>query len=274
MKQFTKTDRKEESIRDFIARTLNCSRNEAKRLLDERRVFVNGRRVWMARHRLKQGDTIEIQDTSTSPRTLTTKQVLYQDDHFVILNKPPRLLSNGPDSAESELRRLLNIPALRAVHRLDRDTSGCLLFATSRDVFERMVPLFKERAVGKAYRALVSGRVSGESARIAAPIDGQPALSLLRVLSSTSKASHLEIKIETGRTHQVRKHLAGIGHPILGDKQYATGKVDSQALRSVPRQMLHAHSLSFPCPMTGEVIRTKATLPEDFSRVMKRMKLK
>lgn len=274
MKEFTKTDRNEETIRDFIARALNCSRNEAKRLLDQHRVFVNGRRVWMARHSLKRGDTVEIQEAASSPQTPTEKQVLYQDDRFVILNKPPHRVSNGPDSAETDLRRLLNIPRLQAVHRLDRDTSGCLLLATSRDAFERMVPLFKERAVGKVYRALVSGRIAGKSARIAAPIDGQPALSLVRVLSSTPTASLLEVKIETGRTHQVRKHLAGIGHPVLGDKQYATGKVDSKALRSVPRQMLHAHSLSFPCPITGRVIRARSPLPEDFRGVMKKLRLK
>ncbi len=258
---------------DVVSEVMDCSGKQAKRILDNRRVFVNGRRIWMAKHRVKRGDNIEIHRGPLEHNTLTKKDILYIDPRYVILDKPPGWLSNGAGSAESALRKLMNDRNLQAVHRLDRDTSGCLLFAVNAESYDRVISLFKERKIDKVYNALVAGKVSDRVLRITSPIGGKPAVSLIRILSSSSSASHVKVKIETGRTHQIRKHLAGIGHPVLGDKQYTTHKPETKISRAVPRQMLHASSLSLTCPVTGQTVHAKAKMPGDFRKCMNILKL-
>ncbi len=257
----------------FLAGHLHFSKKKAKQLLDQRVVFVNRRRVWMARHALRPGDEVEVAAVEHLPPAAAHAVILCRDADFVVANKPAGVLANGPDSLESQLRAELGKPTLEAVHRLDRDTSGCILYATHPAARDKLVDIFRRHEVSKTYFALVAGRIARPVMEIRAPVDGQPALTRLTVLKSTPAASHLQLQIETGRTHQIRRHLASIGHAILGDRVYFTKEHRSAILRSVPRQMLHAAAIAFPHPATGERLRVQAPIPSDYHSVQHRLGL-
>ena len=258
---------------DFLARRLDRSRTRARALLDARCVFVNDRRIWMARHPVRAGDRVEVRGGPgvSQPAALA---LLHRDPHLVVADKPPGLLSVGKDSLEERLRDRLALPELAAVHRLDRDTSGCLLLAVGPEVKESLVEAFRAQTVEKTYRAIVAGRVETDQRRIEASINGQSARTEIRVLRSTPRASYLGVRIATGRTHQIRKHLAGIRHPVLGDRQYFTAPQRDPLLRDIPRQMLHAFALAFDHPVTGQRLRIEAPLPEDFQHSLRRLGLR
>jgi len=257
---------------DFLAGRLAISRKKVKRILDARLVFVNGQRVWMARHRLKVGDEVEVHFPRTAAPA-TAPSLLYDDQDLCVANKPSGILTDGPGSLEAQLRESLGIPELCAVHRLDRDTTGCVVFAKRPAIKDALIQLFKERRVTKVYHAIALGSVRDDIREIKMPIDGEPAITHLTRLSGDRLATHLKLKIDTGRTHQIRKHLAAIGHPVLGDKQYATARLPSPVLRSVARQMLHAESVAFVHPVTGQDLRVKAVMPPDFMACLRRLKL-
>ena len=257
---------------DFLASHLAISKKKAKGLLDQRTVFVSDRRVWMARHLLQAGDIVEIHGATVAETAL--KGPLFEDAHLMVADKPVGLLSNGSDSFEERLRQATGYPYLRAVHRLDRDTSGCLLLAKEASILESLTELFKAHAVQKTYHVIALGGMDNRLHEIRAPVDGEPALTRVHLLDSSPLASHLKAQIVTGRTHQIRKHLALVRHPVAGDKTYATGQLPDARLRKIPRQMLHAFSLTFPHPITRATIRAQAPLPPDFQQALKTLRLK
>lgn len=261
---------------DFMAESLALSRKKAKSLIDQRVVFVNNARVWMARHQLERGDRVEIHADvrgDAAPRAPRAIPILFEDQDYLVVDKPAGLLSNGPGSLEERLREDRQEPALSAVHRLDRDTSGCLLMARNAEAGRAIIAQFHEKAVGKIYHAIAMGRVSPGVREIDAPIDGKPAVTKVHVIRSSSLATHLKLVIETGRTHQIRKHLLRIRHPLAGDKQYATGAMAVEVFRRIPRQMLHAAAISFKHPATGAPISAHAPLPRDFMQCLKALQL-
>ncbi len=260
----------------LLARRLGLSGRRAKALLDQRAVFVNQRRVWMARHTLRARDWVEVHapPAAEPARRAEPPRRLYEDADYVVVNKPPGRLSNGPDSVEADWRRHLNETDLRAVHRLDRDTSGCLLLARSPAAFERMVDCFRDQKVLKRYHVLAAGHVDRGRRVIQRAVEGRPARTLLHVLDANRRASHLLVTLPTGRTHQIRRHLAQIGHAVLGDRTYATRLLHEPILRAVPRQMLHAARLAVRHPVTGARIDARAPLPGDFLEWMRRLRLK
>jgi 23S rRNA pseudouridine1911/1915/1917 synthase len=157
---------------------------------------------------------------------------------------------------------------------LDRDTSGCLLLAKRQDAFDRAVELFRQHKILKLYEAITAGFMRGPEQTINVPLEGEPAVTHVRVLNSTPLASHLRVRIDTGRTHQIRKHLDGIGHPVLGDKAYGTRRALPPECRHVQRHMLHAATLQFESPFDGKTIRVSAPLPADFVGCLKQLKLR
>lgn len=259
------------SLVEWLARRLGTSRKQAKRLLDGRSVFVNRRRVWMAQHRLAAGDEVEV--TAPPPRPVAPRlpAILYEDREMLVIDKPAGLTSNGPGSVEDLMRSAAG--PLWAVHRLDRDTTGCNMFARSTDARERLVELFNERTVQKNYRLIAVGAVDPRIQVIENPVDGLSARTELRILGSNRLATYLEARIATGRTHQIRKHLRDIGHAIAGDRVYLTDRVDAPQLRGLPRQMLHAYALTWPDHASGKSVRVGAPLPADFTAALKRLGL-
>jgi len=263
-------------LRDFIAERLGCSKRRAKALLDARRVFVNRRRIWMAQHRLRKGDLVEF-DAGTDSAARQAKggpEIVHREPGMLIAVKPAAMLTQGRGSLERRLRKGLNEPSLEAVHRLDRDTSGLVIFSLDPRVREQLIDQFRQRDLLKEYLAIVVGSPPPDLSKIEKRIDGKSATTHLRPLDCGRGVSLLECRIESGRTHQIRIHLAALGCPVLGDKKYGSKKLADRRLRRVPRQMLHAYRLGLRSPATGELLDIRKAPPADFMRVLKEFGLK
>lgn len=254
---------------EILSQKLGVSRNAAKRLIDSRGVFVNNQRVWMARHEVETGDLIEIHGrVEQKPASAGPVEILWQDDHYLMVNKPSGILSNGPDSVESKLTRELGREVF-AVHRLDRDTSGCMLLAWSKVDMEKMIPVFQRRDVSKVYEGLVIGKWPSQTTVIDRRIEGEEAVTLVKLLKSNGPAARVEFTLITGRTHQIRRHLACLNLHLAGEKNYGTNLLGKQALRQIPRHMLHAKMLGFPHPVTGKFVQARAGIPADYKDAAK-----
>ena len=175
------------------------------------------------------------------------------------------------------------------VHRLDRDTSGLLVVAKTEQAHEQLADQFRARTVFKSYVALVHGQVREEKGRIEQPLArdprnrtrmavvraGRPALSIYRVRQRFARFTLLDVEIKTGRTHQIRVHLAWLKHPVVGDKVYGGGRdqtiTDTKlraAVAASGRQFLHAARLGFHHPTTGEWLQFNAPLPDELTRLL------
>lgn len=202
--------------------------------------------------------------------------ILAADERLLFVEKPSGLLvapGKGPHLARclwSELRKVH--PEALLVHRLDRDTSGVVVFARDAEMHRLVSRLFEERRVAKRYLAIVAGHVGEERGRIELPLvkdfdrpprhkvdqeQGKPAVTEWEVVSRGDGVTRLWLRPLTGRSHQLRVHLAAMGHPILGDPLYAPLEI----LALAPRLMLHAESLAFEHPATGREIRVVSPLP-------------
>ncbi len=262
---------------EVLARHLGLSRKQAKRLLDDRAVFVNQRRVWMARHPLQAGDQIEVMGArppaATRPADTLRVAVLREHADWIVVNKPAGITTNGPKSLEILLRQQRGEAALEAVHRLDRDTSGCVLFARNPAAREKLVTRFEEKSVRKTYLAIVQGAFPAHIRRVEQALEGHQAITDFRVWDARARASLVEVRPLTGRTHQVRLHARSVGHPLAGDRNYATGSQEDDELRRLPRQMLHAWRLGWTDEQQNE-IRVEAPWPDDFRKALDRLGLR
>ncbi len=265
-------------LQDYLANALKISRRTAKQQIDAKAVWVNDRCVWMARHPLRKGDVVHLTRRVASPTARSRPDpvlaVLFEDDDFVAIDKPAGIVSNDSDSsAEAILRRQTATPALRAAHRLDRDTSGCLLLARTDAAYEEAVAMFRQHRVAKTYRAVVHGRWAADASTIALPIEEERALSHVTCLRANDLASHLSVRIETGRTHQIRRHLAMARHPVIGDRQYGPKEIPDRMLRDVGRPLLHAIEFQMDRPGRDRALRVFAPLPAEFHRWLIALKL-
>lgn len=274
-KQFFTIKYKQEGLRLFevIATELGISKKKAQAALDAKQVLVNGKRVWMKNHLVKEDDRIEVLIEDRAPTIPKRIAILWQDHDYLVVSKPAFLLTNGSDeSVEAMLRKQEKNQTIYAVHRLDKETSGCVLFANSAEAKNAAIPMFKGRDIMKIYRAVTIGQFPKKWNEIRTDIAGYMATTRVKTLDSNKHASYLELRIETGRTHQIRRHLADKRHPVMGDKKYA-GTGNEQSLAQ-PRQMLHAYRLVFPHPGTGKPVRVTAPLPGDFKRCLSQLKLR
>ncbi|NLF23297.1 MAG: RluA family pseudouridine synthase [Lentisphaerae bacterium] len=252
----------------FLAERLKESKRQAKDRIDARAVFVNRQCIWMARHVLQGGDAVEVQMEAAAPDRPRVLRVLAESEHYLFVDKPYGMLTIGPGSLETLLREQLKQPALRCVHRLDRDTSGCLLVARTATAFERAVAVFKTRRVKKLYDVLVVGRLVQPVSTIDTPLDGQPARTHVRRLTANEDVTFARVRIETGRTHQIRLHLASVRHPVVGDRLHGLKLTRDPRLMRVPRQMLHATELELDDPMGSGRLHAHSPLPADFRRCL------
>ena len=282
-------------LQDFLALKFALSRRTAKAMIDGRSVWVNRKCVWIARFALKTGDLVEVPSNvvkgakrqssaairpSSESNNQTIKQsgnplrhvrVLWQNDGYLVCDKPAGLVScDDPKSVETILREQEGIPTLEAVHRLDRDTTGCLMFAKSHAALMAAIEVFKTHKVSKVYHAIAAGSFKFAHQVIDAPIDGQPAVSRVSREAASADASFLRVRIETGRTNQIRRHLASIRYPIVGDRVFGLKNVRDVRLMQVPRQMLHASTLTLPDPLDPHAeIKVHSPLPADFRAALK-----
>jgi 23S rRNA pseudouridine1911/1915/1917 synthase len=276
-------------LQDFLALKFALSRRTAKAMADGRSVWVNRRCVWMARYALKTGDVVEVPTAvvkgaqrqsgpagggDPAPKGGAAKRhvrVLWQNDDYLVCDKPSGMVScDDPKSVEAVLREQESVPTLEAVHRLDRDTTGCLMFAKRREALVAAVEVFKTHKVSKTYHAIAVGEFKYAHQTIDTPLDGEAAVSRVTREGSTPDASFLRVRIETGRTNQIRRHLASVRAPVVGDRVFGLKSARDPRLMQVPRQMLHASTLAMPDPMDphGE-IKVHSPLPADFRAALR-----
>ena len=267
------------ALQDFLAARMGVSRRAAKQQIDARVVRVDGAIVWMAHHRLRAGQAVTLARLVESPTAISKKPtraaVLWEDSDYLVADKPAGTVVNeSPFSLESILRAQTGNPELRASHRLDRDTTGCVLFSKSAAAHEAAVKVFREHRVAKTYRAVVFGKWDARSSTIDLPLDGRRALSLVHCIRANSRASHLAIRIETGRTHQIRRHLAMARHPVVGDMQYGPKVVEDPSLMRLSRPLLHAVEIEMAHPLFPDrVLKAFSPLPRDFHRWLAALRL-
>ena len=272
-------------LQDFLALKFSLSRRTAKAMIDGRSVWVNRKCVWIARFALRTGDLVEIpsqvvkgarkqsggEDARRETKDVRHVRVLWSNESYLVCDKPAGLVScDDPKSVETILRKQEKIPTLEAVHRLDRDTTGCLMFAKNHAAFLAAVEVFKTHKVSKVYHAVTTGSFKYAHQVIDSPIDGQPAVSKVTREGAGADASFLRIRIETGRTNQIRKHLASVRAPIVGDRVFGLKSARDPRLMQVPRQMLHASTLTLPDPLSPhDEISVHSPLPADFRATLK-----
>jgi 23S rRNA pseudouridine1911/1915/1917 synthase len=276
-------------LQDFLAAKFSLSRRTAKAVIDGRSVWVNRRCVWMARYELRTGDVVELPSAvvtgakrqmtdaaaATGPKSAPQEKrhvrVLWSNDAYIVVDKPAGLVScDDPKSVESILRVQENIPTLEAVHRLDRDTTGCLMLAKNHAALQAAVEMFNTHKVSKTYHAISAGAFKFAHQTVDTPLDGQNAVSKIVREATSADASFLRVRIETGRTNQIRRHLAGVRAPILGDRVFGLKAARDPRLMRVPRQMLHASTLMLPDPLKPrDEIRVHAPLPADFRATLR-----
>ena len=284
-------------LQDFLALKFALSRRTAKAMIDGRSVWVNRKCVWIARFALRTGDLVEIPSqvvkgavrqakafgretgdarrdgagASSPAQAKRHVRVLWSNDNYLVCDKPAGLVScDDPKSVETILREQEKIPTLEAVHRLDRDTTGCLLFAKNHAALVAAVEIFKTHKVSKTYHAISAGSFKFAHQVIDTPLDGQPAVSKVTREAVSADASFLRIRIETGRTNQIRRHLASVRAPIIGDRVFGLKNVRDSRLMQVSRQMLHASTLTLPDPLTPHAeISVHSPLPADFRSALR-----
>ncbi|MBE7446857.1 MAG: RluA family pseudouridine synthase [Planctomycetia bacterium] len=253
----------------YIARKLLVSKKKAKQLLDKRLIFVNKKRVWIASYQLKEGDSVEVITQEAKHSEFQKDAILFKDNHYLIVSKPSDIITNGPESLESRLIEYFKDDHVKAAHRLDKDTSGAIIFTMNNNAFEQIKTLFKKNLMKKIYRVIVRGRVGKQTFTIDTPLRGQKAVTHVTLLKKGKTASYLEVSTETGRTHQIRIHLASVGYPVIGEMEYNRRPIEHPLLRQIPRQMLHAYQLSFIHPYTNRAVSVKAPIPADFNQCLK-----
>jgi len=273
-----------------VARLGGLSRSRARELTDAGGVRVDGATV-AGRDRVAGGSIVEFEpppaDGALEPERVPFV-VRFEDDHLAVIDKPPGIVTHpGAGNRTGTLAAgiLDRWPRVRGVgvenrwgivHRLDRDTSGLLAVALDEAGYEGLRAAMRLRTVNRTYTALVVGAPDMPTGTVDAPIGrdprrptrmrvdpgGRPSRTHYRVLQRFEEATLVEVRLETGRTHQIRVHLASIGLPVAGDEVYGTGA-------GAPRVFLHASAIGFDHPVTGERVEVRSELPEDLAAVLR-----
>jgi 23S rRNA pseudouridine1911/1915/1917 synthase len=268
------------------------SRAAAQRLIDDGLVLVDGRPRAKS-HRLSEGERVEVAEPAPAPAAQAAPaphRVVWEDPWLLVVDKPAGVVVHpAPGHASGTLAQALAAAAAggtdpaRAgiVHRLDRDTSGLLVVAREREAHARLQALIRARAVRRDYLVLVAGRPPSDRGTIDAALGRDRARRTLvstrtdrpraarthfELREALARTSLLLARLETGRTHQIRAHMAAIGHPVCGDRAYG-GRACGDRL-GLGRQFLHAHRLALPHPVTGEPVEWTSPLPGDLERAL------
>lgn len=251
------------------------SRRKARAVIDLGGVFVDKTRVKVAGRLVRAGQSIEVNIGGALERVNEAPlapRIVHIDDHIIVVDKPAGLVTAPtPEAARGDLLDQLarEYGEVYLVHRIDLPTSGLLVFARTRDANKKLGDAFKLHDVDREYRAVAVGAVAAQT--IDAPIDRKRAVTHVAPIEALANATLLRVTLETGRTHQIRIHLAGIGHPVVGDRTHG-GETERAFLPRPPRLLLHAAVLGFTHPATGERVRWEAPLPEPIERWLDRVR--
>ena len=295
-------DNSDQRLDNFlITRLKGVPKSHIYRIVRKGEVRVNKGRVDV-KYRLVAGDIVRVPPVRVAERSEESyipqglqaalqQGILFEDEGFLIINKPAGFAVHGGSGVSSgiiEGLRLLRPDAhfLELVHRLDKDTSGCLLIAKKRSALRLLQELFRNSQIQKTYQALLSGQWARKKLVVTAPLlknagkggerivvispSGKAAETLFRRLQLFPDATLVEASPKTGRTHQIRVHAASLGHPIVGDERYGLDEVN-RAFKSkgYKRMFLHAQTLRFQHPVTGVPMIISAPLPAQLETLLK-----
>jgi 23S rRNA pseudouridine1911/1915/1917 synthase len=267
------------------------SRAAAQRLIEEGRVKVDGV-VRSKGHRVRPGERVEVEppEEADEPAWPVDFGVAYEDEHLMVVDKPAGVVVHpapghrGATLAEALKGRAAGGPdpeRAGVVHRLDRDTSGLMVVAKSEEAHRALQRMIKAREVEREYLALVEGSVDADSGTIDAPIGrdranrttvstrtdkARAAVTHFEVVERLPRTTLLRVRLETGRTHQIRAHLAAIGHPVCGDRPYGGGDCGKRI--GLDRQFLHSARIVFMHPKSGHTVVCESKQPADLHRAL------
>lgn len=284
------------------------SRGVLQRLIEEGEITVNGGEV-KPTYSPRAGDVVEIRWPEIQPCRAEPEEmplsILYEDEHIVVLNKQAGLVVHPAAGhhggtlvnallhhCKGQLSGIAGVARPGIVHRLDMDTSGCMVVAKTNEAHLNLAAQFEERTTKKVYRAIVCGEPAKEAGEIQVPImrhpthrkrmtakeglGGREAWTSWTLVERLRASALIEAKLHTGRTHQIRVHFQHIGHPLVGDHVYGerqNARLKMLARYAAPRQMLHAWKLGFAHPVLGKALSFEAPFPEDFEEALERLKV-
>ncbi len=303
MQQFltVNSEQEGERIDKFLSEAIpDQTRSYLQKLIKENCVMINDKPV-KASYRLSFGETVSVTipdpvDLSVEPENIPLS-ILYEDEDILIVDKPKQMVVHPAPGHEShtlvnallyhckdDLSGINGVLRPGIVHRIDMDTTGSLLVCKNDRSHRIMADQLKEHNIKRVYAAIVHGCIKEDEGTVSAPIgrhpidrkkmsihakQGRPAVTHYRVLERFDKYTYIECELETGRTHQIRVHMASIGHPILGDPVYGPARCPEKGLTG---QTLHAKILGIRHPTTGEYLETEAPLPEYFIKLLEKFR--
>lgn len=283
-----------ERIDRFLADSQDLTRSFLQKILKEGEVIVNGKSV-KANYKLRKGDRIEFEIPEAVEPDIVAEDIplsiLYEDADVLVVDKPKGMVVHPAAGhysrtlvnavmyhCKGELSGINGVLRPGIVHRIDRDTTGSIIICKNDMAHNEIARQLKEHSINRRYRAIVTGVLKNEEGTIEGAIgrdkkdrkkmaitaDGKPAVTHYRVLQRFKHYTYVECVLETGRTHQIRVHMASIGHPLLGDEVYGR-RSDKYKCEG---QCLHAMTLGFHHPRTGEYIEVNAPLPPYFEHLL------
>ena len=275
----------------------DITRSYIKNLIDDEKILVNGKSV-KSGYKVKNGDSIDVEIVEKVPENIVAEDIpldiVYEDEDIIIINKAKGMVvhpANGNytgtvvnslmHSHEGRLSSINGVVRPGIVHRIDKDTSGIIVVAKNDNAHKKLSDQFKVHSISRKYVALVKGIIKEDELTIDKPIgrstkdrkkmavtdkNSRNAVTHISVLRRfyTSNVTLVEARLETGRTHQIRVHMASLHHPLIGDEVY--GKKDPKF--KVEGQMLHSYEIVFSHPITGKQMTLRAELPEYFKKVI------
>jgi len=290
----------------FLAKKTRITRSQIQKFIEKGNILVNKKPV-RQHYKIKNKDLICLTIPEEKTEELFPEpipiEILYRDDYIVVVNKPAGMVvypaaghNRGTlmNSLLYHCRKLATIGGpLRpgVVHRLDKDTSGVMVIALNNEAYYDLVEQFKQRTINRRYIALVYRNLTEDEGEVALRIGrsasdrkkmstrvkrGREAVTRWKVLERFKKATLIEVRLQTGRTHQIRVHFASIGHPVLGDRTYGRKvEVEYRGKRKIlfPRQILHAALLGFTHPVVGKYLEFAAPMPEEMAGKIEELRL-
>lgn len=297
---FTVENEEGERIDKYLAEMReDKSRSYIQKLMKDKLVHVNGKPV-KANYRLVLGDRVEMSIPETKEPDIVAEDlaldILYEDKDVIVVNKPKQMVVHPAPGHYSgtlvnglmyhcgdELSGINGMMRPGIVHRIDMDTTGSLIVCKNDVAHQSLSEQLKEHSINRIYVALVHGNIKEDEGTVNAPIgrhpterkkmstqakNGRTAITHYKVLERYGNYTYIQCKLETGRTHQIRVHMASIGHPLVGDQVYGPKKCPFPKLIG---QTLHAKTLGFIHPTTGEYVEVEAPMPEYFENLLKQL---